>query len=585
MADININFSQESGEGFSAQYLNDTLQKLNAAIEKLANINGPSGGYGSSRSSAPFANTTSGMQTAVNEFNVAGEKALKDLGNKIGSVLSTAVGAAVTIGLARYFNNQATAIMGRATATGNFMSETVMGHGQQAFPGFVGALYNTERARQIANNQALYESIYGGAGSVAGGALGGIAGGIGGLAKGGVGSAAAGAVGGIGKGAAAGGLTGAAYGAEKAAEVNSNIQKNMMIRAALAQRDALGAVTEWQTSFARWGNPMTAATLVPGALTDNGKPITAPMSSDFNNKYGGSQNFLPILQNIAPYLNTNPNKAGDLDQVAQNFRKAGFAVADFGRLTLLGSQYQALTGKNLEDFSKDIGTARNQFGAGYGVDQAATSQNLMAIGGYSKMDADRIAYQSQFNPNLMSNVQAYNSLSVQGFYANKALSNAAGFDINKALQSGTISDPKARAEVEKELAEFHARKTYGNTMTLFSALGYDPTKLQSLVQPQAVINKNAKPFTNAGADPGLAVGGELIKQQIQNGLISVTDMNVNATNVNIINSGITNKEGFTTWAHTLSTMESPLNRGGAKFSNAQLTPTPFSFNRTPAAKK
>lgn len=573
MADINIKFdSVSSGGGSADQYLINVLQKLNASIDKLSanqnKIMSIKSGNNSIFSSGtkPFEQVSKDMNRAVMDFNSAAESALKGLGERIGNTLATSAMAALGVTILRIANNETNAIMGRATAAGRFAGAGIAGNANQDFSNYVGSLYDIERQRRIANNFALAE----GAGGLAGSAVGA-----------GVGVAAAVITKkpfGIGGAAATGGAIGAGTGEYLAAKYkNADIEREMLLKSAMAQRDAAASVSEWKTGFSRFGLGRTP-TQIAGSDITGGSALNVPLSGAFQGMYGKSQNFNAILNNIVPYLTSNPvdkGGTGDLNKVSQNFLKAGFAVSDFTRLTMQSSMFTALTGKNIEAFSEDIKKARTKFGDSFDATSMQTSLNLMAVG-YGKNQAQQIAFQSQFNPGLAGNVARFNNMGIQEFYQNKALSSVLGFDISKSLQSGTfVGSEASKKELQKELQDFRSGKNYGSMLTVLNAAGgFNPASLASLVQNQVKVAGGVSEDSNLS--PAQKQAQDIIGA-IQNGLSNVQNMTVNAQSVVVMNNGIPqSRAGSVGYSTSMNMAE------GAALS--RIAPSAHSAGASPAKK-
>ncbi len=371
MADstINIKFDSAAGPGGSEssssnQFLISVLERLNTTLSKLSSMKSTSGGINTNPSN------NVGTIRSVNDLNDAKKRYQADsdnmmnefrsLGNKIGSVIGNSIMTGVSATAIRLANNYATAVVGRATAQGNFAANAISGNANSSFGNYVSNLYDVERTRRINDHSAMQQGIYGTAGAVAGTVAGVGTGAVAGAVSGSkagplgtVGGAIKGASDGAGKGAAAGGALGYAYGTVQAAEGNADTTQRMMIQSALASRNAMASISQWSTGFSRFGMKMNNETIVPGDITD-GAPIKVPLATQFQKRYGNSQNYNGIVNGIVPNLNVNPldtGKAGDLGNVAQNLLKAGFAASDFAKITQQSAQYTAVTGKNLEQYS------------------------------------------------------------------------------------------------------------------------------------------------------------------------------------------------------------------------------------------
>lgn len=539
MPDINIKLSMDEaaqgvsgGSSSTADALRDVLQKLTAAINKLTAQT-----TGAIQKESTVANIRS--SDPINPSN-SSSPLWRGVGDKIGSVIGASLGVAIGAGFSRHFFNEATAIMSRATATGQFAASGVQGTANQNYGNYINSLYSTEKAREIANRNATYESVAGGTAGI----VGGVASAAGDLLSG------IPLIGGIGKAlshsariaATAAGVVGAGKGAELAANKNQYTEESFTLRGAMAKREADASAEQWKTAFSRW-KPTNYLQEVASSQLTGSRALSVPLSRQFEERYRQSPNYNAILNNIAPYLNTNPlsQKNGNLSDVAERFQKAGFAVSDFSKLTIQSAQYSALTGKNLDSFSKDIVQARARFGDAYDTGTQQTALNLMAVG-YGQRNAESIAYQAQFNPNLASNVNRFNNIGVSEFYRNKALSQATGIDINASLRGGQfVGSSKAREELERELKNEQDGKSYGQLLTVLNqGGGFSPAQLRSLLQPRVAESK-AVGDTSTQLSPAQQAAKD-IQGAIQNGFSNVQSMNVNAQTVVINQAASGNKQ-------------------------------------------
>jgi len=567
---INVTGSGSGGYDSSTQYLVNVLNKLNATLEKLSlnNKNIDSTIRDAKKFSPyditqkPFQQVGRDFNSAVNDFNSATDRALRDLGNKLGSVLATSALAAVGVTVNRLFNAETTAIMSRASATGVFGGAAIQGNANQSFGSYVSSLFDIERQRQIQRNLALGEGTGGFLGAAGGAVLGGLS------------ALRSGNLSAITGGAASGGAIGVGAGAYATARlVNADVERNMRIRAAFAERDAMAAVTEWKTGFSRFGLERTNRTLVPSEIT-GGSAITAPLSGAFQSRYGNSQNFNSILNNIVPFLQTNPldsSKTGNLNTVAQNFLKAGYAAQDFAKLTIQGAQYQALTGKNLESFSDELKRARSKFSDAFDTSTMQNSLNLMAIG-YKQDQAQNIAFQSQFNPGMMSSVNQWTHQGISDFYRNQAISKVVGFNINEAFRIGTIDNPNIASKLRSELANIqHGQSPLSQPISgILMASGIaDYAKIASLAQNKLTPYGRAI-NESANLSPAQQLGDN-ITNMISDGIRNLQTMNVNAQTVNI--NGNVTKDLY-------NTRDFYRNEGAMYMQS----PTPYTESRSPTKK-
>lgn len=550
MADHNINIAFAGGAdstpgGSSSQYLSDILQKLTTAINKLSDAAGK----------ANTTNPTSESKSDQSQPNPT-------IWDNIGKTIGVSIASTVALTLKRFLDVEASAIMGKATASGQFMASAIKGNANTSFGSYVSGLYQTDKAK----SQALAELPYQAAGGLLGSAVGSVLGPI---------------------GAIGGGYVGTGIGDFFSANKKAEIEKQLQVKSAMAERDAMASVSQWKTGFSRFGIGKTNTEIVPGSLTDSGKAISVPLASEFQKMYGNdktgnpNQNFNAIQNNIAPYLQTNPldkKGTGDLNSVAQNFLKAGFAAQDFAKLTIQSTQYQAQSGNNIQKFSEEVKAARAKFGDVFDINAMQTSLNLMSAG-YGKDQAQKIAFQSQTNPGMMGSVNQFMTQGIGDWYKNKAIGNMVGFDINKSLAAGHITG--ANKGVEAELRKENKAYIGGTdplSLPLFKLLLGSGTmnsmQLGSLLQPMV------KPLAHALNEPETASPAQDqavkdISDVLKNGLSNVNTMNVTATNV-VINQGVPqSKTGTIGMSSTMNMSE-----GGGLMT----TPSAYSPGRTPALK-
>jgi hypothetical protein len=552
--DININHAMReaagaaaaengmAGGGSSSNYLTSLLNRLDNTLKKLD------------------ATITSNMSTKSSvkaKDNSDSLNLMKSLGSNIAASIATAVGVTV----ARYLNNQANAIMGRASNIGGFAAAAIAGNANQQFGQYASQFVNIEAQRRIANTMATNEGGWGMAGGIAGTVLGGIGGFFAGEAAmplgGGVFGAYAGATAGGKWGTALGGGIGAAGGKLAGAAQDAQfIQADALAKAALVQRNADAAVAQWKTGFSRFGMRMTDTTLVGSDIT-GGAAITAPLQAEFMKKYGGSQNFNAIQNQIVPYLTTNPmgGKTGDLNAISQQFLQAGFAVSDFSKLTMQGSQYMALTGKDFKSFANDVSDARYKFGNAYDASTNQTALNLMQLG-FQKDQAQTLANQSNYNPGVMSGVSMLANSTYAQFYQRKALGGLLEFDPDRSGAAGQMVDsqgkPVSKAVRDRYLGAL-AAKMSGKSMPLELAFaeqaGAGTSQLASWLQPfvseSSVSPKVAKMLHQATLGPGQEAAFQSTGT-MQALLNNVQTAMITAGSVTLYNSG-----GFTSAVNQL----------------------------------
>lgn len=537
MADhtINIKFDQDKNDkgtgGGYYEYLISVIEKLSAAIDRIANsnssvpnVNNKNNSFSSQAATNPLGHAAKNLNNIVDDFNKSSERSFKNIGDKIGNTLSTAIIGAVSVTTYRYLNNQTNAIMSRSGTTANFLASSLTGGANASFGGYIKSLYDIEKQRRIANTFAEAEGIGGAVGYVAGSAL----------------SKGTGGINGIGAGVAG---IGAAAGKRIAANDAADTQTNLILRGAMAERAANASTSQWKTSFARWGGDTFNVGLAGHDITQ-GNPINTRLSREFENKYRNSQNYEGILNNIVPYTNQNPLKSNiDLDKVANNFLRAGFAAEDFSKLTMQSTQYQLITGKNIQDFSKDIEASRRRFGDAFGLDTSQNALNLLMMG-YDKDTAKSIAYQSQFNPSIAGNVSNFMSMNASDFYKSKAASSIVGFDVLESERTGHLVGAKkgVREALEKELKEFNTsgEKKYGERLTVLSnGFGHTPAWVKGLLVKEAI---EANDKNTIGSRNNVSPASELAKEKnaLQSLMANVHDMNITAQNVMLVAGNISN---------------------------------------------
>ncbi len=504
----NASFNQYNFNGASSQFMNQVLTNLNNAINRLnttiGNMNTGGGG------NQPPNRVPSGSTG--------------DIWDKVGKTIGLSIASVVGMTLKRFLDIEATSIMARATSSGQFMASAIKGNANESFGGYVNSLFQTEKAKQQAQTSAIA--------GIGGGAVGAI---LGAVAT----PFTAGLVNPV-TGAGAGAFLGNAFGNYISAEDRAKIERKQQIQGALAERAAMASISEWKTGFSRFGLARTNREIVPAGLTDNGRAINVPLSQSFENQYGKSQNFNAILNGIVPNLQTQPldmQKTGDLNKVSQNFLKAGFAVSDFAKLTMQSTQYQAVTGKNIQQFSEDVKEARSKFGDTFDVSSMQTSLNLMTLG-YTKSQAQNLAFQSQYNPSSISSVDQFMSQSVGDFYKNKAIGGLIGLDINKSLSTGHAVETRKGAieKLRSQLATYAQGETAPSNELMYFMQTGDNKRLASLLQNQVTPISGAINEATSQS-PAQDRATSEIMDVLRNGLSNVQNMNVNAANVIINNKG------------------------------------------------
>jgi hypothetical protein len=426
----------------------------------------------------------------------------------------------------QYLANQNTATMNKAGSMGSFLGANIQGQGADNYGSYIGNLYNIEKNREISRNSILAQ----GAGGLLGGTAGFLLGG--------------------GIGAGAGAYAGKELAQSMVTPSNAEVEQRMAIQRAISERMANASILQNRTGFSRFGLGMTNYDLVPHGFTADNKGIQARLSSQFENMYGmrngvPNPNYNSIL-GISNYLQSSPvdrNKTGDLNKVIDNFTRAGFAVQDFTKLTVQGSLYQALTGKQLEAFSNNIRSARVKFGDAFDMNTSQTSLNLMAMG-YKEDAAQKIAFQSQYNSGMMSNIERFQHQGIGDWYRNKIIGDAiGGFDINKSLIAGKFVGTTAGFNKLKQARDFIAKNgdpLQNSVYTLLQGGGIGGSDfLNSMIQPS--INTLANPdYTPSKNSPERQTYENNLKSMIESGIIKTDQMTVNASFVNLNSDGFFN---------------------------------------------
>ncbi len=530
---IAMDAAQESGAGSSDGYLksilnrlDNTLQKLNTSLDRAVGEGSLSGGGGVSSGGSG--------------------KGFKDNFTNIASTLGQGLGAAIGITAARMFHNEATAIMARASNAGNFVASAIGGNANQQFGAYASQFVNIAAQRLMANNSALAQGV----GGVAGGALGAAAGFVGGVAADSPSAALT-----LGKmGMTAGGAAGIGVGDYAAAKyANQYIQQQSLVIAARIQREANASVAQWHLGFSRWGNAMENKTLVPGAIT-GGADINAPLSKEFERRYGNSQNYNAILNNIVPNLAGNPLSArtGDLDKIAQRFLQAGYAVSDFGNLTRQANQYIAKTGKTFEDFSKLASIGKTIYGDSYTASTNQLANNLMNMYGISLPTAQNMAYQSQYNPGVLSGMQIEGGSSLSQWYTLDFIGKQFGIkNLNEQIATGHVDSDLIRKTALEGMQGKNPKNNFyhrgllnasGMSYSTWAQLTTPQVKGESLTPEQ--LKKAADAINNPSLSPG-QTAAETAGTGIMQGLMSIGTANINA---NIVNLTATTTVGSGIWS-------------------------------------
>lgn len=513
--DINIKFSTSSSSGSGAggvsemagyQRLVDTLNKLNDTLGKITN----------------------GQLGTPKEEKPKEEKPKDSTSTVIMNNLARGFVAGMGVYLSRFLEAESTAIMGRATTRGQFAASGIAGKSSENFGSYIGSLFAVEKSRQQTENMGLYEGA-GIAGATAlakvlpGGGLTGM------IAKAGL------VYGGLKLGQYAG------------SGQSSKIEEQMLLDQAMATRQADASISQWKTAFSRFGMHTTPTQIVSGAYNE-GKPIKVPLAQEFENQYGKSQNYNAILNNIVPYLTSHPldkTKTGNLDQMAQNFNKAGISVAEFGRATMLASQYTAISGKTAEQFSKDFLESRARFNDAFTLEAQQNANNLMMLG-YNKDSALNIANQAIYNPGIAGNVDKYIGQSASSFVKNEILGQQLGININESQRTGEFVGYGSQEKQEKD--KVRISKILNNytdkgvqDMNFFGILdhtGLDKKGLSSIlagrVKSNGISAESQDTSPHAGQQQSLDIA-----QAIRDGMsnMNVSNMAVKAVNVYVQHAG------------------------------------------------
>jgi hypothetical protein len=407
--------------------------------------------------------------------------------------------------------------MANAGSYGGFAGSTIMGNAMQSYPAFRAGLVQNKKQEQMSQNSSTW-GILGDLIKSGGALAGGLIGSPLGLATGGMSILGGGAVGyklvsGIADNIAN-------YGASFK---NAKISQQYDVKSAEEQRNAMLRVGMWSSQLSRYGN-----------------------SNGFISRYGQDQNVLGIQNGIAPYMNSNPNEH-DLSGVAQNFLKAGYSVDQFAKLTLQATQYQVISGKDIKQFSEDMKQARAKYGAGYDLGTNQTAIDLMTKG-VKPEEAQKIAYQSQFNPSILPSVNDFLGNTRTSYEYKKALGDAMGLDINSLEQHGgnlkKYSTPEFYKAITKELDDFQnsdpKNRVYGTNMTMLAdgPLHITPDKLLQWKSgaPDGYKGEISKDAMDASKNEAQQAGSDII-QAIQQGLSNVGNVNINAGTVTVVNGG------------------------------------------------
>jgi hypothetical protein len=433
--------------------------------------------------------------------------------NRISKFSKFAVGAGIGIGvdyIAREMNISAQYTMAKAQNTGSFAQSTVMGRGMQDYPSYLASQVQAKKQEQIAQHTSNWavggQSLrYGldalvGAGTFL-------------LTKNKTTSLLA-----ANFADNYASSLGDKFTNYFAAPGNAKLSKEGDLQSAETQRDAMLRTNMWTSPLARFQGG----------------------SDRFIKQYGNDQNVLGIQQGILPYLNHDYKEDGDLGQVAQKFLKAGYTVDQFAKLTLQATQYQVVTGKNLQAFSADMVKTRALYHGAYDLNTNQTAIDLMTKG-VKPEEAQKIAYQSQFNPSVLQNVNSFLGNDRTSFETKKALGSMLGFDWLETERTGNlVGSPEFKKKITSELGKYNKSggKEFGYDMTVLGQFGITPSTLGQWTSgsPEGYKGEISKDAMDASKNEAQQAGSDII-QAIQQGLANVGSVNINAGQVTVVNSG------------------------------------------------
>lgn len=427
--------------------------------------------------------------------------------NRISKFGKFAVGAGIGIGvdyIAREMNISAQYTMAKAQNTGSFAQSTVMGRGMQDYPSYLASQVQAKKQEQMAQHTSNWavggQSLrYGldalvGAGTFL-------------LTKNKTTSLLA-----ANFADNYASSLGDKFTNYFAAPGNAKLSKEGDLQSAETQRDAMLRTGMWTSPLARFNNRKGADT------------------QGFMDRYGKDPNALGI-QTIASNMNV-PFNTQDLKSVANNFLQAGFSVDQFAKLTLQSTQYQIASGKNIKEFSEDMRKARAIYYGAYDLSTNQTAIDLMTKG-VKPEEAQKIAYQSQFNPSVLPSVNDFLGNTRTSYEYKKALGDAVGLDINSLEQHGgnlkKYSTPEFYNAITKELDNYTNsdpnNRVYGKNMTLLAdgGLHITPDKLLQWKAgaPEGSQGELSKDATNPVKSEFQQAGSDII-QAIQQGLSNIT---------------------------------------------------------------
>ena len=465
-------------------------------------------------------------------------------------VAGTIAAGAVITG-ARYMNNKANQITAVAGLTGEYLTANMRGEANSDLDSYIKSIYSSQSQYLQQQNTALHEGAYGTGGAIAGGVMSVALSTIGNVVTGHEVDAVKGLLTGstYTKGAVAGGTLGAAYGKLSATDQNQRIELSYAMTGQIAANRAHAAQTEWGTSYSRWGSSMSRG----GIMDDLGVSYDKHLEQMYGYGTKNGQNYNQVVD-FSKYLTVNPldqSKTGDLGQAIQNFKQAGVSVGDLGKVAIQTAQYQAMTGKTVQDFSKVYQDAAHKFGALFSPETMQNALGLQQLG-YGSGAAQSIAFQSQFNPNQQSIMANYRNQDVGSYYTRQILSKQLGFDVNASMAKGEIvgATPQTIKRLKTDMESVASGKPnkdfLNNVLPWLTNANLSPDQLTSMLNHATAGTMKGGASGDAGLSPA-----EQIAEALTNGLKNITNMTVTAQNVMIINNGqISTMDTYGQWGDT-----------------------------------
>lgn len=498
------------------QTLNTVLGKMEQAFIKEHTVN-TKNSNGNDSSGCNVNGNNSGNNQPPNNNQPNPQPSNNDVDiNKY--IIKGAIGGLLT-GVAQYASKYVQAetgyIMANASSRGSFAQATIMGRAMEQYPEYKKQLVENEKQKTIAQTTAKYEAPSTGVGTAIGTTLGYLIG-----SRFGMGAKFAL------YGGTAGAYVGDNVGKYFASKETSKISQQYDVKSAEEQRDAMLRTGMWTSSLARFNNRKGADT------------------QGFMDRYGKDQNVLGIQNGIAPYMNSAFNEH-DLSGVAQNFLKAGYSVDQFAKLTLQATQYQVISGKDIKQFSEDMKQARAKYGAGYDLGTNQTAIDLMTKG-VKPEEAQKVAYQSQFNPSVLQNVNSFLGNDKVSFEMKRNIGDMLGIDILETERTGNLvaTDPKDTEKLRKRLQgdwdkyNKSGKKDFGYDYTVLGTLGIAPGTINQWTSgsPEGYKGEISKDAMDSSKNEAQQAGSDII-QAIQQGLANVGSVNINAGQVTVVNGG------------------------------------------------